>query len=155
MKTVYFDSTILSYLFDERAELFYLISRTKDWWQEQRSKFDCYISPETVRELGVGAYPRKEQILAEAATIKLLMPNSKIEKIAKVYVENYLMPQDEGGDALHLAYASYYEFDYLLSWNFSHLVNVNKRLHIRRINAKLGLTTPGIISPLELFETGE
>ena len=154
MKTVYLDSTILSYLHDERPDLHYLIGQTKIWWLEQRLKFDCYISPETVRELGVGNYPRKDRILAEAATLKLLTPHSRIEEIAKIYIENYLMPQEEGGDALHLAYASFYEFDYLLSWNFSHLVNVNKRIHISRINAKLGLTTPGIIYPLELFENG-
>jgi hypothetical protein len=56
------------------------------------------------------------------------------------------------GDAVHLAYASYYKMDFLLTWNCSHLANANKKDHIRRINAMLNLPTPEIITPLELFQ---
>nr|VFK78472.1 MAG: hypothetical protein BECKSD772D_GA0070982_101546 [Candidatus Kentron sp. SD] len=41
---------------------------------------------------------------------------------------------------------------YLLTWNCNHLANVNKRRHIRIINDRLDLSTPGIITPLELFK---
>ncbi len=55
------------------------------------------------------------------------------------------------GDALHLAYASYFDIQYLLTCNCNHLANANKRKHIRVINARLGLSTPEIVTPLELF----
>ena len=56
------------------------------------------------------------------------------------------------GDALHLATASYHKIDYLLTWNCSHLANANKKKHIRRINGRLRLSTPEIITPLEIME---
>ena len=35
------------------------------------------------------------------------------------------------------------------------LANANKRKHIRVINGRLGLLTPGLITPLELFSEEE
>jgi hypothetical protein len=68
-----------------------------------------------------------------------------------VYLNNYLMPQTLTGDALHLAYATYYRMDFLLTWNCNHLANANKKQHIRIINARMNLLTPEIVTPLELF----
>ncbi len=51
----------------------------------------------------------------------------------------------------HLAYASYYKIDFLLTWNCNHLANANKKQHIRIINTRLNLPTPETITPLELF----
>ena len=61
------------------------------------------------------------------------------------------MPKDEMGDALHLAYASFYKIDFLLTWNCNHLANANKKQHIRILNNRLNLFVPEIITPLELF----
>ena len=61
------------------------------------------------------------------------------------------MPDDPVGDALHLALASYYKCDFLLTWNCRHLANANKFDHIRRINTLLGLFVPALVTPLELL----
>jgi len=49
---------------------------------------------------------------------------------------------------------SYY-FDERLTWNCNHLANANKRKHIQVINGRLSLSTPQIITPLELFNEEE
>lgn len=49
---------------------------------------------------------------------------------------------------------SVYKIDFLMTWNCKHLANANKKLHIRKLNTKLGLFVPDIITPLELFEEG-
>ena len=68
-----------------------------------------------------------------------------------MYIDNYVMPKSLIGDAIHLAYASFYDIQYLLTWNCNHLANANKRKHIIAINNRIGLSTPEIITPLELF----
>jgi len=83
--------------------------------------------------------------------IPLLTPDAQIVDIAQIYLYNYLMPCALKGDALHLAFASFYKIDFLLTWNCNHLANANKRQHIRVINARLNLLTPEIVTPLELF----
>jgi hypothetical protein len=47
-KSVYLDTTVPSYLFDERKSLKYPCSITKKWWSEEREKFFIFISVETL-----------------------------------------------------------------------------------------------------------
>ena len=89
--------------------------------------------------------------MACIAAIQVLPPDERVFEVAQVYLDNYLMPRSLTGDAIHLAYASYYKIDFLLTWNCNHLANANKKQHIRIINTRLNLPTPEIITPLELF----
>ena len=75
----------------------------------------------------------------------------EIRGIVKVYLENKLMPADDFGDAAHLAIASFYSIDFLLTWNCIHLANANKSEHIRKINMRLGLLSPDLITPEQLY----
>ena len=61
------------------------------------------------------------------------------------------MPKDELGDALHLAIVSFHKMYFLLTWNCQHLANANKRDHIRRINERLKIFTPELVTPYELI----
>ena len=50
-KTVYLDTTIPSYLFDERESIRIYVDITKKWWDEERQRFDLWMSGETAAEL--------------------------------------------------------------------------------------------------------
>lgn len=151
-QTVYLDATIPSYLFDERESIKTYVEITKKWWEKESVHFDIWTSEETIAELSIGDYPNKDQILAFVAEQQVLSPNEEILEIAQVYLDNYVMPQVLKGDAVHLAYASFYKMDFLLTWNCNHLANANKKQHIRIVNARLNLFTPEIITPMELFK---
>jgi predicted nucleic acid-binding protein len=150
-RTVYLDTTIPNYYFDEREALKKFGEITRTWWQEERHNFNVWISNETLAELGEGVYPHKQEALEFAARLPVLPPDENIPEIAQIYIDNYLMPRVLKGDALHLAYASFYKIDFLLTWNCNHLANANKKQHIRRINTRLNLSIPEIVTPLELF----
>jgi len=151
-KSVYLDSTILNYLFDERESIKQFIDITKVWWNTQRSRYRLFLSGETLAEINEGDYPNKKKVEDEAAKIEVLPRVIDVEHVAKAYVESLLMPQKVEGDAVHLAFASVYEMDFLLTWNCNHLANANKKQHIRIINGRLGLKVPEIITPMELFK---
>lgn len=151
-KSVYLDTTIPSYLFDKRESLKYPCDITKNWWSEESSDFEIFTSLESIAELNRGNYPRKKEILDFTHSLKRLKPLDEIKEISLFYIKNHLMPNDVIGDAVHLAYASFYKIDYLLTWNCNHLANAHKKQHIKIINAKLDLFTPQIITPLELFK---
>ncbi len=148
--TVYLDSTILSYLFDERDSLQNFITVTKDWWNQERSHFDLWISDEVLDEVSKGNYPNQRQVIECALQLPILPFDTQIQTIAQTYIDNYLMPRTLAGDALHLAYASFYQMDFLLTWNCNHLANANKQQHIRNINTRLNLSVPLIVTPLQL-----
>nr|VFK45988.1 MAG: hypothetical protein BECKTC1821D_GA0114238_102715 [Candidatus Kentron sp. TC] len=149
---VYIDSTIPSYYFDRRESLATFAEITRQWWSEMAGEYELFVSDAVIRELNRGDYPNKEEVLTFISGIPSLPLPGDLDQIIEFYVANYVMPQTLSGDAAHLAYASYHNIEYLLTWNCNHLANANKHRHIQIINARLGLSTPAIITPLELFK---
>ena len=152
---VYIDSTIPSYYHDNRADLEAFVRVTRQWWDDESRHYEILISEAVIQELGAGDYPGKKLILEMIKDIQVLPAVPQLEQITQFYIDNYVMPHSLIGDAVHLAYASFYNIEYLLTWNCNHLANANKRRHIRVINGKLGLNTPEIITPLELFRESQ
>ena len=156
-KTVYIETTIPSFYFEERPEP-EMVSRrnwTRQWWDHHRQFYDIVISEAVIAELEGGDYPNLEDVIDLVCDLPVLAVLDEIEEIVDVYLKNSLMPQDDLGDALHLAIASFYKCDFLLTWNCRHLANANKFHHIKRINEKLDLFTPGLVTPLELLSEEE
>lgn len=78
----------------------------------------------------------------------MLEITTDVLEIARIYIDRLLMPGDADGDALHLAIASYYNMDVLMTWNRKHLANPNKFGHIDMVNGEQGLSVPLITTPL-------
>jgi len=58
-------------------------------------------------------------------------------------------------DALHIAVSVVKDIDYLVSWNFHHLANVNKERLVKAANLEMGYKNEiRIITPLELIDYG-
>ena len=56
------------------------------------------------------------------------------------------------GDAFHLALATWYRIQYLVTWNCKHLANANKFEHIQVLNARRRLLSPLLVTPEQLLE---
>jgi hypothetical protein len=68
-------------------------------------------------------------------------------------VKEKVMPAPSvAGDAVHVAVATIYRMDYILTWNVRHLANPNKRIHFGVICMRLGLVPPQIVTPDMLQE---
>jgi predicted nucleic acid-binding protein len=95
--------------------------------------------------------PKRQMCIAFLDVLAVLPIEAEIASIVEAYIIHKIMPNNGLGDALHLAIASYYECDFLLTWNCKHLANANKFKHIERINVMLDLFVPKLITPLELL----
>jgi len=155
METVYIETTIPSFYYEIREEPEMVARRnwTRQWWDDLgTSKFDLVTSQAVIDELARGRFPGKDDALSLIEHLDLLPIVEEIEEIVTVYISHSLMPKDAVGDALHLALASFYGCNCLLTWNCRHLANANKYPHMRRINAMMDLVTPNLVTPLELLE---
>ena len=150
-KSVYLDSTIFSFYYDDRPGSIHRQKITVDWWKTQRQYYDVFTSFFVLNEVNSPVYPNWEKVAALTEEVPMLEDIPEIRGIVKVYLENKLMPADDFGDAAHLAIASFYSIDFLLTWNCFHLANANKSEHIRKINMRLGLLSPELITPEQLF----
>lgn len=150
-RSVYFDTTIPNYMYDQRESIKFETNYTKNWWQTESKHYDLFLSNTTLAELEEGNYPHQQEAIDFVAKIPLLEKDDDIKEIALIYMDHYLMPKEYEGDAFHLAYASFYNIDFILTWNCNHLANANKKQHILIINTRLNLSTPEIITPLQLI----
>ena len=150
---VYIETTIPSFYHEVRTEPEMLARRawTREWWDERRSHYEILTSDAVIDELERGDHPVKEEALALVENVELLAITPEIGGIVEAYIEHQVMPDDPVGDPLHLALASHHKCDFLLTWNCAHLANANKFPHIRRINTRLGLFVPSLVTPLELL----
>jgi hypothetical protein len=51
--------------------------------------------------------------------------NENVEKMMDVYMRELEIPPKAFRDALHLALTSVHQIDYLVTWNCTHIANVN------------------------------
>lgn len=150
---VYIETSIPSFFYDERKSHEAISRRnwTRSWWNNS-TEFEKLSSIAVIGELSfIPNLNKREHCLSLIHKIPLLFLEPEIEHIVSSYINNRIMPEDTGGDALHLALASFYKCDYLLTWNCKHLANANKFDQIRWLNNILGLYVPKIVTPLELM----
>jgi len=70
--------------------------------------------------------------------IEILEPNNEIEYLAKSYIEMKAIPEKCFDDATHIAISTYSKVDFLVSWNFKHIVNVFRIQKYNAINLLMG-----------------
>ena len=153
IKTVYIETTIPSYYYETRKDNKSVAWReiTRHWWKKFKLFYQPVCSDAVRIELEEGKHPNKYRKLALLDSVEYLDYLPIIDDIVISYIENKLVPEEFGGDAYHLAIASYYDIDFLLTWNCQHLANPNKFKHMHIINTKLKLNTPIICTPEQLL----
>ena len=81
--------------------------------------------------------------------------NKIIQELAEKYIERKIIPEKKMADAFHIAICVIKGIDYLVSWNYKHLANINKENKIRLVNLEYGYRIDlRIITPLELMDYG-
>lgn len=152
--TVYLDATIPSFYYETRPGTIIQAWHevTVAFWESAAGNYELVISEETLRELGDTGYPdeKRTKCLSLVAGLRCLPVTIDVVDLAEFYVQEGLMPSYDLGDAFHLALASWYRAQYLLTWNCKHLANANKFEHISVLNARRRLVSPSIVTPEQL-----
>ena len=153
-RLIYVETSIPSFYFETRPSPENQARRnwTREWWEAARINESLVTSPAVIDELTCAPEPKRSNTLALIGPLPFLTITPEVRQIVHVYIRHKIMPADTGGDALHLALASFHECDILVSWNCRHIANASKAGHIRTINNTLGLHTPQLVTPYELLE---
>jgi hypothetical protein len=148
---VYIETTIPSYYYDDRPRSSLRRDVTRLWWDEYRKNFHLCTSETVVAELEAGNHPRKPEKIAIMEPLPRLESVESVLTLTESYIRELVMPREPAADALHLAFATYYHCDVLLTWNCAHLANPLKFEHIRTVNQRLWFLVPLITTPLQLI----
>jgi predicted nucleic acid-binding protein len=103
-----------------------------------------------LEELETGDYLHKADCLSLVTGIPLLAVTSETLRIAEVYRIRLFIPRHPVADSVHVALASQYRLDYLLTWNCRHLANVHKVRHLEELNHAMHLHVPLPVTPHQL-----
>ncbi len=158
--TIYLDTSVINFLFaddaPEKKEI------TVDFFDNfvRLGIYATYITEYVIAEINQTTNEEERSRLlkvVEDYPIEIL----SIEKLQEVgllaqnYLDNGIIPPKKLFDALHVAFCVVAKIDYLVSWNFKHLANINRERRILAKNYELGYIHPlRIITPTELTGYG-
>lgn len=78
----------------------------------------------------------------------------EVTQLANVYLDRQILTPKYLDDARHIALATVYRVDMLVSWNFRHLVHIDKMRRFNAVNLELGYNVIEIHSPREVTTYG-
>lgn len=80
----------------------------------------------------------------------LLPLTDEADELADLYMNQQVVPVKYYDDALHVAIAVTHAIPYIVSWNFKHLVNVQREAGFNAVNVLHGYPQVRIVSSFEL-----
>lgn len=123
----------------------------------QKGKYRAYTSDYAVEELLRAPEPKQTNMmgLINVYNVTVLPASYEIEQLAKTYVEEGIIPQKYITDAFHIAAATVNDIDFIISYNFKHIVKLKTVTMTEIVNLREGYRRIGIFSPTEVIENDD
>ncbi len=148
--SLYLDTSVIGGYFDEEFEdstkrLFELI---------QLGLYEVYLSEITLIELkNIPAHHyEKFKLLLSTFDYNEIFESEESKKLALQYLDKKVISNKYFEDARHVAIVSCFKIDFIISWNFKHLVNINRIREFNAVNIRMGYSTIDIRTPKEVIE---
>ena len=141
---IYLDTSVPNAYVDDKNPV--RQEATKGLWT-RLNQYEVFISDLLVEEIeAIGDKIKKNHLLDLIKGFERL-PNTgkEIESLAEEYVRNGIIPVKHIEDAIHIAVATVYSIDVLVSWNFEHIVKLKTKREVNAINVLLGYNQLEII----------
>ncbi|MBD2773071.1 PIN domain-containing protein [Iningainema tapete] len=153
-ETVYIETSIFGHLTARSTNNLILaanINITQDWWQNYSSSFVLYASEVVEDEAAKGDRAIATQRLELLRALMLLELTEEALELSQAFLSQSNLPPKAANDALHMALATVYGLDYLLTWNCKHMANAQIQRKLSQISSALGYVLPIICTPYELM----
>jgi predicted nucleic acid-binding protein len=154
LETVYIETSIIGYLsarYSNNLRLMANVGITQEWWNYHRSRFCVYISQVVLDEVMRGDEEMAMRRLEILQGFPLLAVNEAVQSLASQFLSKSNLPPKASDDALHIALATVYGLDYLLTWNCKHIANAQIQKKLAQISLGEGYELPTICTPYELI----
>lgn len=147
--TVYLETSVISVLFDKRVPEMQHLTQV---FFEHIEEFDAYVSEVVLAEVAKTRDEKlRDRLLTLCASFSILPIDEESRLLANEYMKYKAIPEDYPEDALHIAIATVNGIDYLLSWNFEHLVKIKTRKIVSMVNVSLSYPPLEIVTPAEMI----
>ncbi len=144
--SLYIDTSVIGGYFDPE----FTVATRELWRQMEAGKYRFYASSVSVSEL-VRAPDHVRTLMANTFAGSVLRFTPEAAALAAHYMTAKVVPARYAEDADHVAVASVHKIDLVVSWNFKHLVNLQREKGFNAVNLLQGYLPVRIVSPLQLI----
>ncbi len=153
-EAVYIETSVVGYLTARPSNNLILMANlgiTQEWWDTRREQFSLFISQVVLDEVARGDAEMSIRRLEILRDFPLLEVNEEVQSLAAEFLTKSNLPPKASDDALHIAVATFYGIDYLLTWNCKHIANAQIQKKLMQISMQAGYELPTICTPNELM----
>jgi len=147
---IYVDTSVLGGCFDPEFEI-WSNGLIKDF---RNQRFRLVLSDVTAAEVTRAPNLVKELHTELISFAEILSVTEEALELLRLYQARKVLGSRFRNDMLHIAVATIAEVDVLVSWNFRHIVRLDKIQQFNGINLELGYKTLPIFSPREVTTYG-
>ena len=158
MESVYLETTVVGTIASRDHPDPIILARqsiTRRWWRDASIRYRLYISDLVIVECSAGdpsAAAERRQVIDE---IDGLSPLDDAESLVESLLNGNAVPKTEPRDAAHIALAAVHGIDFLVTWNFKHILNPHTQHLIEAIFRDAGFIPPTICTPEQLLEASD
>jgi hypothetical protein len=153
MATVYIETSIIGYLTARSASDIIFQARqklTQRWWDDRREFYDLLVSQFVINEASAGDASAAHERLMLLDSIPMLdASHPEVDPLADLLIARNLLPPKAKADAQHIAVATVFGVDYLLTWNCKHIANADRLPGVYATVRGEGYEAPLIVTPEE------
>lgn len=144
---LYFDTSVFGGVFDEEFEEISILLFEK----VKLGQIVCVYSDLSISELS-NAPENVRNYFSELPLehLEFVEVSEEAFQLAEKYLEEKVVGKTSADDCRHIATATINKVDYLVSWNFKHIVNVFRIRGYNSVNLKSGYIQLDIRSPKEI-----
>ena len=152
---VYIETTVVSYLVARPSNDMTVSNRqqaTRRLWEEYVDIFEFVTSDIVISEAGRGDPREAEHRTAMLDDLRTLPLSLEAAALAHKLIDEGAVPPQFLPDAQHIAIAVVHSIEYLVSWNYKHIVNETKRQHITDVCLTAEYQPTTLCTPEALIE---
>jgi len=143
--SLYLDTSVIGGYFDKEFE-----QDTRLLFQNiKNEKYNAFISSSVMEELKKA--PEKVRNILNEINCELIKVIPEYELLADEYIKEKVVGETSRDDCIHIATATINNIDILVSWNFKHIVNVQRIRGYNSVNIKKGYRQLDIRTPKEVI----
>jgi predicted nucleic acid-binding protein len=150
---IYIETTIYNFFFaddapEKKQDTIKLFQEISD------GKYIPYTSDAVLEELEKAVTEKFNKMfsLIEQYSMITLPVTDEARRLANIYITEGVIPEKYPTDALHIALSTVNDLDYIVSYNFRHIVKLKTVTMTESINIRENYKRIGIFSPTEVIE---
>ncbi len=150
---VYIETTVVSYLTGWLSRDLVRSAQqriTQEWWHDRRGEFDLVTSELVMLEAAAGDEQAAQRRLMVLRQLKSLEITEDAVQVQNALIAAGAIPPVAISDALHVGICAVSGVEYLLTWNFKHLVNAVMGRRIEQVCRSMGYEPPMLCTPEQL-----